>query len=103
MVKSNCLQDIDIPPVLEDLWTDIHLQSRGRSARTCMSCLWETVVFQVMFVCIVSPVYHSPVYYVYHSPPYISLCKSTMQPCLVLYSLISSCQPCQFSCLVSHS
>ena len=33
---KSCLQDIEIPHVLEDLRTDIHLQSRGRSARTCI-------------------------------------------------------------------
>ena len=64
----------------------------------CMSCLWETVfskfclhVFYI--VSLVYHVYHSPVYYVYHSSPYISLCKLTMLPCLVLYSFMCIFHP----------
>ena len=30
---KSCLQDIEIPHVLEDLRTDIHLQSRGKECK----------------------------------------------------------------------
>ena len=75
---KSCLQDINIPHVLEDFWTFIHLQSRRKECKDLYVLSVGDYCLQVPFVCIVSPVYHvyhSPVYYVYHSPPYISLCK----------------------------